>query len=88
MDREHLILIVLALALAVHYIGQKQLLAAGWKAENPKPQIKRLLINGTTLLVFSIFALIAATKPYGLFGILLFIEAAVCFAFARKLSKK
>jgi len=88
MDREQLILIVLALALAVHYIGQKQLLAAGWKAENPKPQIKRLLINGTTLLVFSVFALIAATAPYGLFGILLFIEAAVCFAFARKLSKK
>ena len=88
MNKNTLILIVLALALAVHYIGQKQLLATGWKAENPKPQIKRLMINGTTLLVFSVFALIAATAPYGLFGILLFIEGAVCFAFARKLSRK
>ncbi len=88
MDKQTPILIVLAVALAVHYIGQKQLLASGWKAENAKPQIKRLLINGTTLLVFSIFALVAATAPYGLFGILLFIEAAVCFAFARKLSRK
>lgn len=88
MDKENLILIVLALALAVHYIGQKQLLASGWKAENPKPQIKRLMINGTTLLVFSVFALVAAQSPFGLFGILLFIEGAVCFAFARKLSRK
>ena len=88
MDKENLILIVLALALAVHYIGQKQLLASGWKAENPKPQMKRLMINGTTLIVFSIFALVAARAPYGLFGILLFIEGAVCFAFARKLSRK
>ena len=88
MDKETLILIVLALALAVHYIGQKQLLATGWKSENPQPQIKRLMINGTTLLVFAVFALVAATAPYGLFGILLFIEGAVCFAFARKLSRK
>lgn len=88
MDKETLILIVLALALAVHYIGQKQLLASGWQAENPKPQIKRLMINGTTLLVFSVFSLVAATAPYGLFGILLLIEGAVCFAFARKLSRK
>ena len=88
MDKETLILIVLALALAAHYVGQKQLLAAGWKAENPQPQIKRLMINGTTLLVFAVFALVAATAPYGLFGILLFIEGAVCFAFARKLSRK
>ena len=88
MDKETLILIVLALALAVHYIGQKQLLARGWKVEDPKPQIKRLMINGTTLLVFAVFALIAARGSYGLFGILLFIEGAVCFAFARKLSRK
>lgn len=88
MPKETLMLIVLALALAVHYIGQKQLLAKGWTSEDPKPQIKRLMINGTTLLVFSIFALTAARAPYGLFGILLFIEGAVCFAFARKLSRK
>ncbi|HSR88416.1 MAG TPA: hypothetical protein VLL07_05640 [Pontiella sp.] len=88
MDKETLILIVLALALAVHYIGQKQLLALGWKVDDPKPQIRRLMINGTILIVFAIFALVAARPPYGLFGILLFIEGAVCFAFARKLSRK
>lgn len=88
MDKDTWILIVLAIALAVHYVGQKQLLAAGWKAEDPNPQIKRLMINGTTLLVFSVFALVAARAPFGLFGILLFIEGAVCFAFARKLKRK
>ena len=88
MDKDTWILIVLAVALSVHYIGQKQLLKSGWKADDPKPQIKRLMINGTTLLVFSVFALVAARAPFGLFGILLFIEGAVCFAFARKLSKK
>jgi len=88
MSKETLILFVLALALAVHYFGQKQLLASGWKATDPAPQIKRLMINGSTLLVFAVLALIAARPPFGLFGILLFIEGAVCFAFARKLSKK
>lgn len=88
MKTETLILIVLCIALAVHYVAQKQLLAKGWKAEDPKPQIKRLMINGSTLLFFAVIALIAAQGIYGLFGILLFIEGAVCFAFARKLSKK
>ena len=88
MSKETIVLIVLAVALAFHYISQKQLLASGWKAEDPANQIKRLMINGTTLMVFAIFALIAARAPYGLYGILLFIEGAVCFAFARKLSKK
>ena len=83
-----IILIVLCVALAVHYIGQKQLLASGWKSDDPAPQIKRLMINGSTLLVFAVLALVAARAPFGLFGILLFIEGAVCFAFARKLSKK
>ena len=81
-------LIVLCVALAIHYVAQKQLLAKGWSSANPKPQINRLMINGSTLIVFSIFAFIAYRYPYGLFGILLFIEGAVCFAFARKLYKK
>ena len=81
-------LAVLAFALTGHYFSQKLLLAKGWKAEDPKPQIKRLLMNGGTLLVVAVAALVIAEKPFGLFGILIFIEAAVCFAFARKLSKK
>ena len=87
MNNPKIMLIVLCVALAIHYVAQKQLLAKGWRSEDPKPQINRLMINGTTLIVFSIFAFIAYSYPYGLFGILLFIEGAVCFAFARKLYK-
>jgi hypothetical protein len=75
-------------ALAGHYISQKLLLAKGWKADDAKPFIKRLMLNGGLLMTVAIAALIVARKPFGLFGILLFIEGAVCFAFARKLSKK
>lgn len=88
MNKETIILIVLAVALAVHYVAQKQLLAKGWQEADPKRIINRLLINGVTLIVFSIFAFMAYRYPYGLFGILIFIEGAVCLAFARKLSKK
>lgn len=81
-------LIVLCFALAGHYISQKLLLARGWKAEDTRPYIIRLITNGTLIIAVAIAALIIADYPYGLFGILLFIEAAVCFAFARKLSRK
>ncbi|MEA2068010.1 MAG: hypothetical protein U9P12_02305 [Verrucomicrobiota bacterium] len=83
-----IMLIILAFALAGHYATQKLLLAKGWEAEDPKPQIKRLMINGSSLIIFAVIALVAAEYPFGLFGILLFIEGAVCFAFARKLSRK
>ena len=83
-----IMLAVLAIALAGHYVTQKLLLAKGWKAEDPKPQIKRLMLNGSSLMLFAVIALVAAEYPFGLFGILLFIEGAVCFAFARKLSRK
>ena len=69
----NIVLIILAVALAIHYVAQKQLLAKGWKMEDPRRVINRLLINGVTLIVFSIFAFIAYTYPYGLFGILIFI---------------
>lgn len=88
MNNPKLILGILCFALAVHYVAQKQLLAKGWKEDDPKPQMNRLMINGFTLIVLSIFALIAYSYPYGLFGILLFFEGAVCFAFARKLHRK
>ena len=81
-------LVVLCFALAGHYLSQKLLLARGWKAEDTKPFIKRLIINGSMIIIVAIAALVVAEPPYGLFGILLFIEAAVCFAFARKLSRR
>ncbi len=81
-------LIVLCIALTGHYFSQKMLLARGWKADDTKPYIRRFIINGVMLIVVSIAALSVAERPYGLFGILLFFEAAVCFAFARKLSRK
>lgn len=83
-----IMLILLCIALAGHYVSQKLLLAKGWKADDPKPFIKRLSVNGAILMVVAVAALVIAAKPYGLFGILLFIEGAVCIAFARKLGKK
>lgn len=88
MNWELISLIVLCAVLAAHYLSQKMLLARGWKAENTKPYIRRLIINGAMLIVVAIAALVVAEKPYGLFGILVFFESAVCFAFARKLSRK
>ncbi|MDZ8119194.1 hypothetical protein [Pontiella agarivorans] len=88
MSKTTLLLIVLCVALAIHYVSQKTLLKKGWEAENPKPYINRFMINGAGLIVIAIAALIAAKPPYGLFGILIFIEGAVCVTFGRKLSKK
>ena len=81
-------LIILSIALAGHYLSQKLLLAKGWKAEDTKPYVRRLTLNGSLIIVVAVAALVIADYPYGLFGILLFIEAAVCFAFARKLSRR
>lgn len=88
MNNPKVMLIILCVALILHYVAQKQLLRKGWTAENPKPYLNRLMINGAGLILLSIFAFIAYSYPFGLFGILLFIEGAVCFAFARKLYKK
>ena len=81
-------LVILTIALAGHYASQKLLLKKGWKAVDAAPQIKRLSINGGVLFVIALVALTTATFPYGLVGILLFIEAAVCMAFAKKLRNK
>ena len=88
MSKATLLLIVLCIALAFHYVAQKMLLKKGWDAEDPKPYINRFMINGAGLIVIAIAALAAAEPPYGLFGILVFIEGAVCVTFGRKLSKK
>ena len=88
MDKTTIMLIVLCFALAGHYVSQKMLLKKGWQAENPKPYVNRLMINGGLLIIIAIVALLIHTKPYGMFGILLFIEGGVCVAFGRKLSKK
>lgn len=83
-----IMLMLLIAALAGHYLSQKSLLAKGWLAIDPQPQIKRLGLNGAVLFVVAVAALATADFPYGLVGILLFIEAAVCVAFARKLRNK
>jgi hypothetical protein len=79
---------ILCFALAGHYVSQKMLLKKGWEADDPKPYVNRLMINGALLIIVAIAALLAAQKPYGLFGILLFIEGAACVGFGRKLNKK
>lgn len=83
-----LMLIGLAIILFGHYLRQKSLLAKGWAADDAKPHIKLLVLNGAMLLALALAALIIADWPYGLIGILLFIESAVCFAFAKKLRNK
>ena len=88
MNSVTLILIALGALLAGHYLSQKLLLAKGWKADDAKPYIKRLSINGGILLALSIASIATAEFPYGLIGILLFIEGAVCLAFAKKLRNK
>lgn len=80
--------VVLCFALTGHYLSQKMLLAKGWRSDDPQPQIRRLFINGAVLFVVGVAALSVAEKPYGLIGILVFIEAAVCVAFGRKLSRR
>ena len=52
------------------------------------PHIKLLTLNGGMLLLLAVVTLTLADRPYGLVGIFLFIEAAVCFAFAKKLRSK
>ncbi|MDF7825944.1 hypothetical protein P4B35_18080 [Pontiellaceae bacterium B12227] len=88
MNQTTILLIVLCLALGLHYVSQKVLLKKGWESDDPKKYINRFMINGAGLIVISIAALVAAKPPYGLFGILVFIEGAVCVTFGRKLSKK
>lgn len=88
MSSATLMLVGLALLLFGHYLRQKSLLAKGWVADDPKPHIKLLSLNGWMLLVLAVAALIVADWPFGLVGILLFIEAAVCFAFAKKLRNR
>lgn len=83
-----LLLVGLVIILTGHYLRQKSLLAKGWIAEDAKPHIKILTLNGGMLLLLAVVALIMAEWPYGFMGILLFIEAAVCFAFAKKLRNK
>lgn len=88
MNKEIIILILVTFALGVHFVGQKQLLKNGLNEENPKRKINRLLINGSSLIAFSIFIFIAYSYPYSFFGLLMLIEGAICLAFAHKLFKK
>ena len=88
MSKATLLLIVLCLTLGLHYVSQKVLLKKGWESDDPKKYINRFMINGAGLIIIAIAALVTAKPPFGLFGILVFIEGAVCVTFGRKLSKK
>ncbi|MDF7808304.1 hypothetical protein P4E94_12695 [Pontiellaceae bacterium B12219] len=88
MSKETILLILLCLALGFHYVSQKALLKKGWESDDPKKYVNRFMINGAGLITIAIAALLAAKPPFGLFGILVFIEGAVCVTFGRKLSKK
>ena len=88
MNLTTLSLIILCIALAGHYVSQKLLLKKGWESDEPKKIVNRLMMNGAVLIVLAIAALLTADYPYGLFGILIFIEGAVSVTFGRKLSKK
>jgi hypothetical protein len=81
-------LVILCIALAGHYVSQKMLLKKGWESDTPKRYVNRLMLNGAVLIVIAVAALLMADHPYGLFGILLFIEGAVSVTFGRKLSRK
>jgi hypothetical protein len=88
MSKETILLIGLCVALSLHYVSQKGLLKKGWVSDDPKKYVNRFMINGAGLIVIAIAALLKAKPPFGLFGILIFIEGAVCVTFGRKLSKK
>ncbi|VGO19879.1 hypothetical protein [Pontiella sulfatireligans] len=88
MNPTTLILLLLCIALAGHYVSQKLLLKKGWESDDPKRIVNRLMMNGAVLIFIAIAALLMADPPYGLFGILIFIEGAVSVTFGRKLSKK
>ena len=88
MTKTTILLAVLCIALALHYVSQKVLLKKGWESDDPKKYVNRFMINGAGLIVVAVAALVAAKPPFGLFGILIFIEGAVCVTFGRKLSKK
>jgi hypothetical protein len=83
-----IMLFILCIALAGHYVSQKLLLKKGWESDDPKPIVNRLMANGAVLIIIAIVALLTAKHPYGLFGILLFIEGTVSVTFGRKLSRK
>ena len=70
------------------FYNSKKLLAKGLQTKNPTNEIKRLMINGISLMILSILAIIKYEYPYGLWGCMIFIESAVSFSYAQKLLKK
>ena len=88
MNLEIAISLTLILSLIGHFITQKKLLAKGLQTKSPINEIKRLMINGISLMILSILAIIKYEYPYGLWGCMIFIESAVSFSYAQKLLKK
>ena len=76
------------LSLIGHFKTQKKLLTNGLQTKSPTNEIKRLMINGISLMILSILAIIKYEYPYGLWGCMIFIESAVSFSYAQKLLKK
>jgi len=85
---EIVISLILILSLIGHFITQKKILIKGIQTKSPTNEIKRLMINGISLMILSILAIIKYEYPYGLWGCLIFIESAVSFSYAQKLLKK
>ena len=87
MTKITLLLAVLCIALALHYVSQKMLFKKGLESDNPKNYTSRFLINGAGLIVVALAAVVAAPPPTNLFGLLILVEGAVCIGFAIKLKK-
>ena len=83
-----LLIITTILILLGHHLTQKKILKISIHKENPKNEINRLIFNGIILMVLAIISLMYYVSPYGLIGILIFIESSVSFSFAYKLIKK
>ena len=88
MNFESVVSLTLILSLIGHFKTQKKLLAKGLQTKSPINEIKRLMINGISLMILSILAIIKYEYPYGLWGCMIFIESAVSFSYAQKLLKK
>lgn len=83
-----LLIILTTLLLIGHYRIQLLIYKKGSIKNDPRKEIKRLIINGSILIIFAIITWWYYVSPYGLIGTLIFIESAVSFSYANKLIKR
>ena len=86
--QSNILIIIIILLLFGHYKTQHTLFKIGIQKLHPKGEIKRLFLNGLTLMIIAIWAWMYYTKPFGLIGTFIFIESAVSFSFGNKLLKR